>query len=82
MNYELIYKRHGQFAMQNDGGRGDGKAWIRSVVVDHGTVEILEDITEEQLKKKLLRSWLELLDNNNTPIWKIILPIRCKSEVQ
>lgn len=42
------------------------KLGLRYVAVDLGTVEILEDITleqREQLKKNLLRSGLELLDD-------------------
>jgi AraC-like DNA-binding protein len=42
------------------------KLGLRYVVVDLGTVEIMEDITQvqhEQLKVNLLRSGLELLDN-------------------
>ncbi len=42
------------------------KMGIQYVVLELGMVEILEDITEgqqEQLKKNLLKSGLELLDN-------------------
>jgi AraC-like DNA-binding protein len=42
------------------------KLGLRYIVVDLGTVEIMEDITaeqHEQLKKNLLRSGLELLDD-------------------
>lgn len=45
------------------------KLGLRYVVVDLGMVEILEDITEiqrEQLKKNLLRSGLELLDDKKS----------------
>ena len=45
------------------------KLGIQYAVLDLGMVEILEDITEtqhEQLKKNLLRSGLELLDNKKS----------------
>lgn len=45
------------------------KLGLRSVVVDLGMVEILEDITQqqhEQLKENLLRSGLELLDDKKS----------------
>ncbi len=45
------------------------KMGIWYVIVDLGTVEILEDITEEQreqLNKNLLKSGLELLDNKKS----------------
>ena len=45
------------------------KLGLRYVVVDLGMVEIMEDITEEQreqLKKNLLRSGLELLDDKKS----------------
>jgi AraC-like DNA-binding protein len=45
------------------------KLGLKYVVVDLGTVEILEDITKkqrEQLKKNLLKSGLELLDNKKS----------------
>lgn len=45
------------------------KLGLRYVAVDLGTVEILEDITpeqREQLKKNLLRSGLELLDDKKS----------------
>ena len=45
------------------------KLGLRHVVVDLGTVEILEEVTEtqrEQLKTNLLRSGLELLDNKKS----------------
>jgi len=45
------------------------KLGLKYVLVDLGMVEILEDITEkqrEQLKKNLLKSGLELLDNKKS----------------
>jgi AraC-like DNA-binding protein len=45
------------------------KVGLQYVVIDLGTVEILEDITQEQheeLKKNLLVSGLELLDNKKS----------------
>lgn len=45
------------------------KIGLHYIVVDLGSVEILEDITEEEhglLKKNLLRSGLELLDNKKS----------------
>lgn len=45
------------------------KLGLRYVVVDLGVVEIMEDITQEQhdlLKKNLLRSGLELLDDKKS----------------
>lgn len=45
------------------------KLGLHAMVVDLGTVEILEDITlqqHEQLKENLLRSGLELLDDNRS----------------
>ena len=45
------------------------KLGLRYVTVDLGTVEILEGITQEQrnqLKKNLLRSGLELLDDKKS----------------
>ena len=44
------------------------KLGLHFVIVDLGMVEILEDITtqqREELKKNLLKSGLELLDDNN-----------------
>jgi AraC-like DNA-binding protein len=45
------------------------KLGLRYIVLDLGVVDIMEDITEEQreeLKKNLLRSGLELLDNKKS----------------
>jgi AraC-like DNA-binding protein len=45
------------------------KLGLRYVVVDLGTVEVLEDITQQQhdqLKENLLKSGLELLDNKKS----------------
>ncbi|WP_255518199.1 AraC family transcriptional regulator [Fulvivirga sp. M361] len=45
------------------------KLGLNHVIVDLGTVEILEDITEEQrrrLKENLMKSGLELLDNKKS----------------
>jgi AraC-like DNA-binding protein len=45
------------------------KLGLHDIIVDLGTVEILEEITEnqrEQLKKNLLRSGLELLDDKKS----------------
>lgn len=45
------------------------KLGLKYVIIDLGSVEILEDITEEQrleLKKNLLRSGLELLDDKKS----------------
>jgi len=45
------------------------KLGLKYVVVDLGTVEVLENITDEQhqeLKKNLLKSGLELLDNKKS----------------
>ena len=45
------------------------KLGLHYIIVDLGTVEILEDITEtqrQQLKKSLLRSGLELLEDNRS----------------
>jgi AraC-like DNA-binding protein len=45
------------------------KLGLHYVIVDLGTIEILEDITDEQrikLKKNLLKSGLELLDDKKS----------------